>query len=706
MAADRLQPTFVGVAKMTMASTDPVAARRFAVQYLHATYLDKTARDLFPGEQAASRAIKSFNTTCGTSAEWVAFQSTKLMQHDVPTGFRDTKFDRFQLHFVRHRARPSHIPIAVFEEVLAAAEQKERHLDVRVVFDASGPLHALVALLQRDAVPHSLWHDEDGFERLWLRIPHCALCGVDIRGALARSSAGRTGPWPLTPRRFVYTSRRAAEDARFVATYAGGELVPSAPDGPDGSRITHTVRWASQGTNASSFEFEWRLAKWKRALQPIDLQSQLDEIEMRWYARELGVNNASANNWDHTMDYHSGLLFADCKPMIERLLRDHVPFFLTPHTARILGVLFSSPGGQLHEHMCPITNMSAAVLRAMVPGTTGVIDTWEWCIDPRTAQRETVHGLRRPDVVDASRPQKVTVICETPRIRVTLGRELRAGSSGIPKTFVPMRYLQFRGNHTDGSALTKSTTPWRFNEAKVQCVPSGDGASPAPQWCTASVQAVDAPRLCQPCPCVAAPTPNWDGGFGFLARMADVLLAGRCIQRELSIGLRLRAALPFRLLVVGLGGGALPTYAQQQCGAIVDVVEAQADVLGAASHYFGFSRKLTRRVIVDDGLRGLRTLRASGRGVYDAIMVDCMIHGEIPQGCKSGEFVRLLSELLKPDGAVAQWSWGVDIDGLLTHYGTFFVSASVNRTLFPHRRGPGPAAGLGVVEARGPRLSP
>ena len=86
-----------------------------------------------------------------------------------------------------------------------------------------------------------------------------------------------------------------------------------------------------------------------------------------------------------------------------------------------------------------------------------------------------------------------------------------------------------------------------------------------------------------------------------------------------------------------------------------------------------------------DGLSGVRALRKGGTQLYDAIMIDCMIHGEIPPTCKSVEFVRLLSELLRTDGALAQWVWPDAIETLTSRYLQFFEQATVNRTWFPMR---------------------
>ena len=82
--------------------------------------------------------------------------------------------------------------------------------------------------------------------------------------------------------------------------------------------------------------------------------------------------------------------------------------------------------------------------------------------------------------------------------------------------------------------------------------------------------------------------------------------------------------------------------------------------------------------------------------MYDGIMIDCMIHGEIPPSCKSKEFVSLLGNLLKRKGALAQYAWGRDLDLLVREYGARFESV---QQLFRLTNG----YGIGVVEVAGPR---
>ena len=68
------------------------------------------------------------------------------------------------------------------------------------------------------------------------------------------------------------------------------------------------------------------------------------------------------------------------------------------------------------------------------------------------------------------------------------------------------------------------------------------------------------------------------------------------------------------------------------------------------------------RFVVADGLDGL----ARVDGPYDAVVVDCMVQGEVPPGCRAPAFVDRIAALLRapgdgapgaPGGKLVQWLW-------------------------------------------------
>ena len=147
---------FVAPHKVTLASSDPVAAAEFAVRYLGATRL--SGKDGKPGSfrMTECAAVDHLRMTCEECAvgEWVAFRHTRLNMRDVPRGFVKLGFDSFHLHFVRHRHRPTgNLSIAAFERALAASHADfgawDPWLDFRLVLRG----RSLDALVVRPGLP-------------------------------------------------------------------------------------------------------------------------------------------------------------------------------------------------------------------------------------------------------------------------------------------------------------------------------------------------------------------------------------------------------------------------------------------------------------------------------------------------------------------------------------------------------------------------
>ena len=110
---------------------------------------------------------------------------------------------------------------------------------------------------------------------------------------------------------------------------------------------------------------------------------------------------------------------------------------------------------------------------------------------------------------------------------------------------------------------------------------------------------------------------------------------------------------PTRILVVGLGGGTLPTaLAELLPGVAIDVVEIDSAVTAVAERFFGFEPGPTMRVVVQDArVFTRRAARASER--YDLIMLDAF-HGDyIPEHLMTLEYLRETRALLTPRGVVA-----------------------------------------------------
>ena len=278
------------------------------------------------------------------------------------------------------------------------------------------------------------------------------------------------------------------------------------------------------------------------------------------------------------------------------------------------------------------------------------------------------------------------VLCET--------RDVRAVRRG------ETRFLEFRGPR---DSHNRGATPWRNFESFIQCREDAQG----PRLCSTSIRAaVSKADLCKRCPC----TPRWashdDGdeadddykkcllppwsmyGFGYVRLMFDTVTHdARCRGR------RVADQTTFRLLQIGLGVGTFAEAVRCRCGADVDVIEGQAAVASMAERLFGMaSSREQERMLITDGLVGVRTLVANG-AKYDGIAIDCMVQGIIPVGCKSAEFVAGLALLLRPRGAIAQWTWAPDRGALANEFRQHFG----NVTFASFGNG-----GNGIVQVRAP----
>lgn len=129
---------------------------------------------------------------------------------------------------------------------------------------------------------------------------------------------------------------------------------------------------------------------------------------------------------------------------------------------------------------------------------------------------------------------------------------------------------------------------------------------------------------------------------------------------------------PKRILIVGLGGGSLPTYLGRfMPEPAIDTVEIDPGVIGAAKKYFGLRESARVRYLDADG----RVFLTRNKAPYDLILCDAFQGGYIPFHLLTREFFALVKQRLTPNGAVA----------VNLHEGTkLYVSAIVTmRAEFP-----------------------
>jgi spermidine synthase len=107
---------------------------------------------------------------------------------------------------------------------------------------------------------------------------------------------------------------------------------------------------------------------------------------------------------------------------------------------------------------------------------------------------------------------------------------------------------------------------------------------------------------------------------------------------------------PKRVLMIGLGGGAISTYIGLFMPQVsIDTIEIDPAVIAAAKKYFGLRETPRVRYIAGDG----RVMLKRNAEKYDIIFVDAFRGGYIPFHLLTREFYSLLRDRLAPGGAVA-----------------------------------------------------
>jgi spermidine synthase len=107
---------------------------------------------------------------------------------------------------------------------------------------------------------------------------------------------------------------------------------------------------------------------------------------------------------------------------------------------------------------------------------------------------------------------------------------------------------------------------------------------------------------------------------------------------------------PRRILVIGLGGGSIPTaLATLLPQTRIDAVELDPSVIAVAERYFGFRQSDRVRAHAQDGAEFVRGALARGER-YDAILLDAFDHEGIPPSLFSEAFLADVRRLLAPGG--------------------------------------------------------
>ncbi len=114
---------------------------------------------------------------------------------------------------------------------------------------------------------------------------------------------------------------------------------------------------------------------------------------------------------------------------------------------------------------------------------------------------------------------------------------------------------------------------------------------------------------------------------------------------------------PRTILIIGLGGGTLPTTLSRLIpGVAIDVVEIDPAVVRVAKKYFRFAAGPRMSVTEEDGRVFVKRAISKGR-TYDLVMLDAFDHEYIPEHLLTMEFLKEVKQLMGDNGVLAANTW-------------------------------------------------
>lgn len=163
-----------------------------------------------------------------------------------------------------------------------------------------------------------------------------------------------------------------------------------------------------------------------------------------------------------------------------------------------------------------------------------------------------------------------------------------------------------------------------------------------------------------------------------------------------------------RMLVVGLGGGVVPTFLRRRMPALrIDAVELNPVVVDVARSHFGFREDARLKAHVGDGRRFVEQCRDR----YDVVLLDAFGPESVPYALATREFLEAVRGIVAPGGVVVGNLWGRErnplYDAMLATYRTVFdelwvleLEGAVNKLVFAFPGQPGLARERVAAQAR------
>ena len=116
---------------------------------------------------------------------------------------------------------------------------------------------------------------------------------------------------------------------------------------------------------------------------------------------------------------------------------------------------------------------------------------------------------------------------------------------------------------------------------------------------------------------------------------------------------------PQRFLVVGLGGGTLPSFLRHHYpDSEIDAVDINPEVAAVATSHLGFREDARMRIHITDGRRFIESVRRP----YDVIFLDAFGADAVPAHLTTLEFLAAVRRALNPAGVVVGNLWSVATD--------------------------------------------
>lgn len=249
----------------------------------------------------------------------------------------------------------------------------------------------------------------------------------------------------------------------------------------------------------------------------------------------------------------------------------------------------------------------------------------------------------------------------------------RDGFKGSVSVYVDqeqnLRYLTFDDDTTGSQTEVKckGQVPASCAPDTVAAPPPGVNATPVPARDCSTVD----------CPCDRDNEANLD--FSYMTSMMTDISPMCEVRSEFNQA----EQGPLRVLLVGLGGGALGSYMLAHCpkdSVHLETVEYDPRVMEIAENFFGFKvMPGVSEVENSDGGAAMAKRASSGeKNTYDAVLVDCFMGGgKVPDSCKNQDFITNVKEILKPSGKLIQQIWSPQYEKVIKDYQKSFGEDSV-----------------------------